>query len=293
MIALSKRLLGRRCLVTGASQGLGLEVARAFVAQGAHVMICARSADQLERAAEELSALAAGSVAVAALPCDVSAPADVQRLTETTVEKLGGLDVVVANAGIYGPKGPVEEINWDEWRQAVEINLNGVVLTCRAVLPHLKRQRSGKIVVLSGGGATRPMPFFSAYAATKAAVVRFVETLALEVADHGIDCNSIAPGALNTRLLDEVLAAGPEKVGKAFYEASLKQKATGGDSPEQAAQLCVFLASADSDGITAKLLSAKWDPWGELPQRRGELAGSDLYTLRRIVPADRGKDWGR
>jgi NAD(P)-dependent dehydrogenase (short-subunit alcohol dehydrogenase family) len=137
------------------------------------------------------------------------------------------------------------------------------------------------------------MPFFSAYAASKAAVVRYVETLALELIEHGIDCNSIAPGALNTRLLDEVLAAGPDRVGKAFYEASLKQKATGGDSPEQAAELCVFLASTASDGITARLISAKWDPWGELPRYRDDLAGSDLYTLRRIVPADRGKDWGK
>jgi 3-oxoacyl-[acyl-carrier protein] reductase len=293
MIAQTKRLLGRRAIVTGASQGLGLEVARAFVEQGAHVMMCARSADALAAAADAVAARAAGSVTVAAMPCDVSQPAEVERLTAATLEKLGGLDAVVANAGIYGPMGPVEAVDWDEWRRAVEINLNGVVLTCRAALPHFKRQRSGKIVVLSGGGATRPMPFFSAYAATKAAVVRFVETLALEVAELGIDCNSIAPGALNTRLLDEVLAAGPEKVGKAFYEASLKQKATGGDSPEQAAQLCVFLASPESDGITAKLLSAKWDPWGELPQRLGDLRGSDLYTLRRIVPADRGKDWGR
>jgi 3-oxoacyl-[acyl-carrier protein] reductase len=293
MIAQKKRLLGRRALITGASQGLGLAVARAFVAEGAHVMVCARSADALGQAAEELANLSAGSCRVAALPADVSRPEDVAELVRLTVDRLDGLDVVVANAGIYGPMGPVEAVDWDAWKATVDVNLNGVVLVCREVLPHLKAQRSGKIVVLSGGGATRPMPFFSAYAATKAAVVRFVESLALEVSEHGIDCNSIAPGALNTRLLDEVLAAGPERVGRAFYEASLKQKATGGDSPEQAAELCVFLASSASDGITAKLLSAKWDPWDELAERRSELAGSDLYTLRRIVPADRGKDWGR
>jgi NAD(P)-dependent dehydrogenase (short-subunit alcohol dehydrogenase family) len=292
MIARSKRLVGRRALITGASQGLGLEVARAYVSHGAHVVVCARSADRLAIAAEELSRQAGGHSEVIAHVADVARPEDVETLVKTTVERLGGLDVLVANAGIYGPMGPTETVPWDEWRQAVEVNLNGVVLSSRAVVPLFKQQLSGKIIVLSGGGATRPMPFLSAYAATKAAVVRFVETLALELAGFGIDCNSIAPGALNTRLLDEVLAAGPDRVGQAFFDASMKQKQTGGDSPERAAELCVFLGSSDSDGITARLLSAKWDPWSELPRHRDELTGSDLYTLRRIVPADRGKDWG-
>ncbi|HYT95488.1 MAG TPA: SDR family oxidoreductase, partial [Gemmataceae bacterium] len=148
-----------------------------------------------------------------------------------------------------------------------------------------------KIIVLSGGGATKPMPFLSAYAATKAAVVRFVETLAGEVAEFGIDCNSVAPGALNTRLLEEVLRAGPEVVGRSFYEASLRQQATGGDGLEQGAALCVFLASRASDGITGRLISAKWDRWSDLPGRREELRRSDIYTLRRIVPEDRGFDF--
>jgi 3-oxoacyl-[acyl-carrier protein] reductase len=158
-------------------------------------------------------------------------------------------------------------------------------------LPHFKGRRAGKIIALSGGGATKPMPFFSAYAATKAAVVRFVETLAAEVAEFGIDCNTVAPGALNTRLLAEVLAAGPEKVGGDFYKASLRQKETGGDSLETAARLCVFLASPQSDGITGRLLSARWDPWADLPRWREELRRSDVYTLRRIVPEDRGLKW--
>ena len=91
-------------------------------------------------------------------------------------------------------------------------------------IPHFKQNRHGKIIILSGGGATKPMPYLSAYAASKAGVVRFAETLAEEVKDFNIDVNTVAPGALNTRLLDEVLAAGPEKVGKAFYEQSLKQQ---------------------------------------------------------------------
>jgi NAD(P)-dependent dehydrogenase (short-subunit alcohol dehydrogenase family) len=175
--------------------------------------------------------------------------------------------------------------------QAIEVNLLGSVLLCRAVLPHFRANRYGKIVQLSGGGATNPLPKISAYAASKAAVVRLAESLAEEVREDNIDINSIAPGALNTRLLDEVLDAGPEAVGEAFYARSLKQKQEGGAPMERAAELAVFLASAASDGITGKLLSALWDPWEQLPKHRQELQ-TDIYTLRRIVPKDRGLSWG-
>jgi NAD(P)-dependent dehydrogenase (short-subunit alcohol dehydrogenase family) len=283
-------LAGRRVLITGGSEGFGFALARACLNQGASVMLCARSSQKVEQAVDQLSSLTRAGAAIAGMPADVARPGDMERLVAATQDRLGGLDVLMANAGVYGPKGPIEQVDWDDWARAVEINLNGAVLSCRAVLPHFKAQRAGKIVVMSGGGATRPMPYFSAYAASKAAVVRFVETLAGEVADFGIDCNCVAPGALNTRMLDEVLRAGPEAVGRAFYEASANQKATGGDSLELGAALCVFLASAASGGITGKLISAKWDPWSDLARRRDELR-SDIYTLRRIVPGDRGKDW--
>ena len=118
------------------------------------------------------------------------------------------------------------------------------------------------------------------------------ETIAEELRDFNIDVNMVAPGALNTRLLDEVLVAGPEKVGKDFYNNSIKQKEQGGSPPEQGAALCVYLASEQSNGITGKLISAVWDPWETLHEKIAELENSDIYTLRRIVPKDRGKNWG-
>jgi 3-oxoacyl-[acyl-carrier protein] reductase len=159
---------------------------------------------------------------------------------------------------------------------------------CRAVLPHFRSQKHGKIINLSGGGATAPLPRLSAYAASKAAVVRLTETLAHELRDDGVFVNAIAPGALNTRLLDEVLAAGPQQVGEEFYRKSLEQKNRGGTPLERGAALAVFLASTDSDGISGRLLSAAWDDWQQLPRYRDELARSDIYTLRRITPQDRG-----
>jgi 3-oxoacyl-[acyl-carrier protein] reductase len=209
-----------------------------------------------------------------------------------TIAQLGGCHILVNNAGVYGPKGEIESIDWVDWIRAIEINIFGSILMSRAVLPHFKTQGYGKIIQLSGGGATSPMPRLSAYAVSKAAIVRYAETLAEEVRGTGIDVNAIAPGALNTRMLDEILAAGPDKVGKDFYERSLKQKETGGAGLNKGADLALFLASHASDGITAKLISAVWDDWHEWPKHLDQLSASDAYTLRRVSGRDRGMEWG-
>jgi NAD(P)-dependent dehydrogenase (short-subunit alcohol dehydrogenase family) len=284
-------LHGRNAIITGANQGLGLEIAKAYVKAGASVFLCARDQTKLLEALSELRALAGADQKVVGKTADVSQHSDVERIVRQASETLDSVQILVNNAGVYGPLGPIEEVNWDDWVKAVEINLFGSILMCRALLPHFKGNHYGKIVQLSGGGATNPLPRISAYAASKAAIVRFAETLAEEVRDDNIDVNSIAPGALNTRLLDQVLEAGPARVGEGFYARSLKQKEQGGAPIERGAELAVFLASAASDGISGKLISAVWDPWEEFPNRGKEL-GTDIYTLRRVVPKDRGMDWG-
>ena len=285
------KLSGLNSIITGASQGLGLEIARHFVREGASVAFCARDAAKLAAAAKELQTLAKPGQKIIPLRCDVSDPAAVDRFASAALKSLGSVQVLVNNAGIYGPMGPTETVDLGEWRHAIEINLFGVLLPCRALIPHFKSQGRGKIINLSGGGATAPMPNISAYAASKAAVVRLTETLAEELRAHKVDVNAVAPGALNTRFLDELLQAGPKAVGEAFYQRALKQKESGGASLDVGAELCVWLASAASDGITGKLLSAQWDPWKELGAKRDALAKSDIYTLRRIVPEDRGQKW--
>lgn len=286
-------LAGRVAVITGSSQGLGGSIAGAFVRAGASVVICARDPILLEQRRKELVALAeSGSQQVLALPADVAREEDVARLTERALAVFPRIDVLVNNAGVYGPHGALERVSWREWVAAVEVNLFGSALMCRALLPHMKQRRYGKIIQLSGGGATNPLPQITAYAASKVAVVRLAESLADEVRPFGIDVNALAPGALNTRLLDQVLSAGPDAVGQEFYARALKQKESGGASLERAAEACVFLASAASDGITGKLISAVWDPWEELPAHLAELQATDIYTLRRIVPKDRGLAWG-
>jgi NAD(P)-dependent dehydrogenase (short-subunit alcohol dehydrogenase family) len=288
---MTRVLEGRVAIITGANQGLGQAIARAYVEAGASVALCARDSRLLEQVRGELTGLAAPNQQVIAQTADVADAEAVQRFVQTALEHFGRVDILVNNAGVYGPKGTIEEVDWAEWTQAIAINLYGSILLCRALLPHFKRNSYGKIIQLSGGGATNPLPRLSAYAASKAAIVRFAETLAEEVREYRIDVNSIAPGALNTRLLDEVLEAGPERVGAAFYQRALQQKEKGGAPLEKGAELAVFLGSAASDGITGKLISALWDPWSRFPELREELQRTDVYTLRRIVEKDRGLDW--
>ncbi len=286
-------LADRPAIITGASLGLGRVIAARFVAAGADVLLCARDAPALETAAGELRAAAPRpGQRVLTEPCDVSSEADVRRLfARADADLPGPLRVLVNNAGVYGPKGPTDEVSLDAWRRALDINLLGTLIPCREAMRRFKTAGYGKIINLSGGGATNPMPNLSCYAASKAAVVRLTETLALELLPWRVDVNAVAPGALNTRLLDEVLAAGPEAVGADFYQRSVQQSQVGGVPPELGADLCVYLAGAASDGVTGRLLSARWDPWATLHERRAELAAGDVYTLRRIVPEDRGQTW--
>jgi 3-oxoacyl-[acyl-carrier protein] reductase len=310
-------LAGRSAIVTGGSLGLGRAIAIRFLQEGASVLLAARDEAVLRRTREELRPLAVhpGQV-IEAVPGDVSQAESCEAIVGAARAMLPDITILVNNAGVHGPIGRIEEVDWDHWVRAVQINLFGTVLMCRATIPLMRargygkiinlfgtvlmcratiplmRARGyGKIINLSGGGATAPRPRFSAYGAAKAAVVRLTETLAEEVRGARVDVNAIAPGALNTRLLEGVLAAGPERVGEAFYSKSIRQREEGGVPLEKGAALATFLASAASDGITGRLLSAVWDDWTRLPERRGALEKSDVYTLRRIVPEDRRLEW--
>ena len=285
------KLKDRGIVITGASQGFGKAVAHACVGEGAHVLICARDADLLNQTCMDLKAQAGPGQKIVAQRADVTKIDDVRALIQTASHSLPAFQGLVNNAGVYGPKGLLEEVDLQEWWEAIEINLLSVVLSCREVLPTFRRQGYGKIVNLSGGGATSPLPRISAYAASKAAVVRLTETVAQETAGSGVDVNAVAPGALNTRLLDEILEAGPDRVGAAFFNRAVEQKKQGGTPLNSGADLCCFLLSGASDGITGRLISAVWDPWQDLAKHREELCEGDIYTLRRIVPEDRNLKW--
>jgi 3-oxoacyl-[acyl-carrier protein] reductase len=285
------RLAGRFAIITGASQGLGEEIAKHFVAEGASVFLCARSEPAIRAIEQRLSATARDGQNVLARAADVSKRCDVDQIVAEALDTFKRIDILVNNAGIYGPIGPTHEIDWDAWVDAININLLGLVYMCRAVTPAMLRQKSGKIINLSGGGATNPLPRMTSYATSKAAVVRFTESLALDLKAYGIDINAIAPGALDTRLLDQVLDVGPEMVGADFHQRMIKIKQQGGTPLSVGASLAVYLASEESNGITGRLIAAAWDKWATLHEHSKDLDATDIYTLRRIVPADRGRRW--
>jgi 3-oxoacyl-[acyl-carrier protein] reductase len=283
------KLQGRNAIVTGGSTGLGRAIVEAFLREGANVTFCARNAADVATTLRELRSWLPAGQQVIGLAADVSRADDVDKLFAAAAP-LGDLHILVNNAGIYGAIGPIEEVDFEAWKRTFEINLFGMVLTVRRAIPGMKARRYGKLIQISGAGAA-PIPNCSAYVVSKMAVTRLTEALAEELRAFGIDSNAIAPGPLATRLVKEVLEAGPERAGADFYARNLRWSQEGGVPLDLPARVAVYLASAQSDGITGKLIAAQWDPWETLHEHKAELAG-DIYTVRRIVPKDRGQTWG-
>lgn len=273
------KLKDKTALITGGSRGIGKKVAEYFLREGASVMISARSFGELEKTKTELSQI---SPKIVAEKADVSNGTVVKNLVQKTLSSFGRVDILVNAAGIYGPIGPSAEVDSEKWRETYEINVFGTFHMIQAVLPEMMKRNFGKIINFSGGG-DGPLPNFSAYNSSKVAIVRLAETLAAELKSYKIDINCLAPGPVNTKFLEEALAAGEVKVGKEKYQALLRQKAEGGVSPEKAVALCLFLASSDSDGLTGKFLSAVWDKYWEWTKEDiKKISRSDAFTLRRV-----------
>src|SRR5262245_8745597 len=282
-----------RCLVTGATGALGHAIAARLRGEGADLLLAGRSQERLRQTIDALGAESPGGGRLETIAVDLRAPDAVACITNA-VAAGGSLDALVNNAGVLGPVGPVWENDWEAWTEAVRIDLMVPVALCRALVAPLSRARRGKIINISGGGATAPRPNFSAYAVAKAGLVRFTETFAYEVRERNIDVNAIAPGTIVSAMTQAVVAAGAGRSGE--HEHAAARKALAADNSavrDKAAALCAWLASPASDGISGRLLAAQWDPWPRLDAVAAELASSDIYTLRRIVPADRGKDWDK
>jgi NAD(P)-dependent dehydrogenase (short-subunit alcohol dehydrogenase family) len=269
-------LSGKTVLVTGGSMGLGYESARSCLSHGANVMLCARGEAALRQAARELSnAFPARQVETFA--ADVGAESDVERIFDELTERFGRCDGVIHAAGILGPIGSIVEIeDADLWWETLRINLFGTFLVTRSAARRMQASGGGRIVLYAGGGASAPWPKYTAYACSKVAVVRFTETVAQELAPE-IEVNCLAPGLVATRMYEQSLAAG-EKAGTAV-------------PPTLAAEASAFLVSDAAHGITGKFVAARFDGYAEWPEHLVELRDSDIFTLRRILPRERGMDW--
>ncbi len=281
-------LRDRNILVTGGSMGIGRAVAEACLRAGASVTICARSDAPLRSALEELKAQYAPRVN--AVRADVTSEEQVHDAIAQAEHEFGPLSGVAHAAGIYGSIGPVDVADPAVWMETVRVNLFGSYIVARQACMALKKHGGGRLVFLAGGGAASPFPNYTAYACSKVAVVRFVETLADEMAEDHIEANCIAPGFVVTRLHQQTLEAGA-LAGKDFLERTKAALQGGENVPATVAGECAaFLLSESARGITGKFVAAPYDRYREWPER-AELQGSDIFTLRRIVPRDRGLDW--
>jgi 3-oxoacyl-[acyl-carrier protein] reductase len=273
-------LAGKGCVVTGAGRGIGRHIAQRFASEGANLALCARSRAQLDEVRAGL--VEQFGVRVVAAPVDVSVESEVEGFARLAESELGRVDVLVNNAAVIGPVGPMTDVDLDEWEEALRVDLLGVVYAIRCFAPGMKAAGGGRIINLSGGGLGGPNPpvNVSAYSCSKAAVVALTETLAGEFAPGRVWLNALAPGAISTSMIDAVIEAGPERAGPELHASSVRQRAAG-DSIEKVGDAALFLASERSGELTGRLISAKWDPLDEIEAAGGSLPPS-RYTLRRI-----------
>ena len=275
----------KNIIITGANQGLGLEMAKHFYKLGANIIICARNNEKLKNVKKILKKNKAQIIIIE--KCDVSKFKQVDLFFDRIIKKIKKIDILINNAGIYGPKGEIEDLSWKDFKKTFEINLFGSIYLIKKVIPHFKKYNKGKIVQMSGGGAASPLPYFSAYATSKAGIVRFIENISKELESYKIDINAVAPGPINTRMLDEVLSENPETVGKAFYNKSVIQKKNGGTDIKKILDCVEFLCHKKSNGISGKLVSVLWDNWKKFYNYKKILRNTDLGNMRRITGRER------
>ncbi|MBI2633869.1 MAG: SDR family oxidoreductase [Parcubacteria group bacterium] len=276
--------MDRNIIITGGARGIGRKTAEAFLKAGESVLLISRTREELEKAKNELSSV---SPKVEIYQLDVSDDVKVKELAKFIEKNWDGMvDVLVNAAAILGPIGALDHLNDEEmkhWRKAFEVNIYGTALMSRMVIPFLKRRGGGRIINFSGGGEGG-WGNFTAYTASKGAVLRFTESLAKELLPHKIYVNAIAPGVVKTKMVEALLDAGPEKIGQQDYAKLSRSVEEDTASPNKAANLILFLCSPETDGISGKFFSAVWDDFSYIASHKDDIMRSDVYTTRRIKP---------
>jgi 3-oxoacyl-[acyl-carrier protein] reductase len=266
-----------RVVLTGGSSGIGAELVKGLVADGHQVYVCARRQDRLDEVTQH-DTIAKGHV------CDVADEAQVTAFVRWLQGQTPTVDVLLNCAGAFGAIGPTEETDSDEWFGTIKVNLFGTYLMTKHVLPLMADSPDPRIINFSGGGAFSPFPNYSAYACSKAAVVRLTECQAAELAPKGVTVNALAPGFIPTEAHEKTLAAGAERAGTLHYQRTQAVLAAGGAPMAAVIDLTRMLMSPRTHGLTGKTISANFDPWrtDAFVERLGDITRSDLWTGRRV-----------
>jgi NAD(P)-dependent dehydrogenase (short-subunit alcohol dehydrogenase family) len=264
----------KNILVTGAGRGIGKRLALGFARLGARIALVGRSKAEIDLAHIEIEQTGGDALRIRA---DVTDPEQLALAVDRTRVVFGSaVDILICAAGTAGYLNSFLQTPLRTWTETIQINLLGVVHSCRAVLPSMVDKRAGKIIVLACDSDVAPNLHFSAYATSKTAVVRFVETLAAEVADHNIQINCLDPGPAYTNLTDEIIRA-ESRLEPKVVSAAKETRQTGGVAPDKQLEYAAFLASEQSNHITGKLIHVT-DDWKKLRNAR---LRPDALTLRR------------
>ncbi|MEE8478747.1 MAG: SDR family oxidoreductase [Candidatus Neomarinimicrobiota bacterium] len=285
---MSELLKDKVAIITGGSRGIGAAIAKRFAQEGCNLLLVARTKSELEKTATSIKRQF--SVNVSSYQADIGNENEVVLMVQHTITEFNKIDILVNNAAIIGPMGEISQIEGKDFFDAIRNNIGGTVFCTKAVIPHMKPQKQGCIINLSGGGGLYPLPYYDAYSASKAAIVRLTENFALELEEFHINVTAISPGAVNTKMFDQQLKVDKNSIGKKNWQALQDRLASGGDSIDKVSELALFIACKNRKELNGRVISAIWDNWENISNKKEKIIDTDTFQMRRIVPKDRGID---
>lgn len=274
---MSKSQKNEVVLIIGGSKGIGFEIAKEMFNQGKKVLICSRSKKVVDAAKKKIDP---SSSKVFGFKVDITSDRDIQSLVKFIKTKLKRVDVLINTAGVFEPFGEFDRVSFNEHQSNINLNLLGTMRVCYALIPIMKKQKYGKIILFSGGGVggDKPLANASSYYISKTAVAAFTEVLAEELRPYKIAINSILPGQILTDMTRKIFSISPKKLGPILTKSAEHLKKTGGNSIKNTIDLINFILSDEDFTLSGRLLSARWDNFSVLEKD----VPDELFKLRRI-----------